>query len=45
MDGAGLNVTVLSYKDSLDFGFMADRNLVPDVLDPSPIMCTLRSKN
>ena len=31
MEGAGLNVTVLSYRDSIDFGFMADRELVPDV--------------
>ncbi len=33
MEGAGLNVTVLSYRDSIDFGFMADRSLVPDVWD------------
>ena len=31
MEGSGLNITVLSYKDSLDFGFMADSELVPDV--------------
>ena len=24
MEGAGLNVTVLSYRDSIDFGFMAE---------------------
>jgi diacylglycerol O-acyltransferase len=33
MEGAGLNVTVMSYRDSIDFGFMVDRNLVPDVWD------------
>ena len=30
MDGAGLNVTVLSYEDNIDFGFMADREMIPD---------------
>jgi WS/DGAT/MGAT family acyltransferase len=30
MDGAGLNATVLSYRYSIDFGFMADRELMPD---------------
>jgi diacylglycerol O-acyltransferase len=33
MDGAGLNVTVLSYRDHIDIGFMADRDLIPDVWD------------
>jgi WS/DGAT/MGAT family acyltransferase len=33
MDGAGLNITVLSYRDHIDFGFMADRELIPDVWD------------
>lgn len=32
-DGAGLNVTVLSYLDHLDFGFLACRELVPDLDD------------
>ncbi len=32
-EGAGLNVTVLSYRDSIDFGFMACRDLIPDVWD------------
>ena len=32
-DGQGLNITVVSYLDRLDFGFIADRNLVPDVWD------------
>jgi diacylglycerol O-acyltransferase len=30
-DGQGLNVTVVSYKDHLDFGLIACRELVPDV--------------
>lgn len=33
MEGAGLNVTVLSYIDNVDIGFMACRELVPDVWD------------
>ena len=33
MEGAGLNATVLSYRYSIDFGFLADRDLVPDVWD------------
>lgn len=32
-DGLGLNITVQSYMDRLDFGFIADRDLVPDVWD------------
>ena len=31
MDGAGLNITVLSYRDHIDIGFMADAELVPDI--------------
>jgi diacylglycerol O-acyltransferase / wax synthase len=31
IEGAGLNVTVLSYRDSVDFGFLAATALVPDV--------------
>ena len=30
-DGQGLNMTVQSYNGNLDFGFVADRELVPDV--------------
>jgi diacylglycerol O-acyltransferase / wax synthase len=30
-DGQGLNMTVQSYNGNLDFGFIADRDLVPDV--------------
>ena len=32
-DGQGLNITVMSYLDRLDFGFIVDRELVPDVWD------------
>ncbi len=31
MEGCGLNVTVFSYMESVDIGFMVDRELVPDV--------------
>lgn len=31
MEGCGLNVTVMSYQDSVDIGFMVDKELVPDV--------------
>jgi diacylglycerol O-acyltransferase len=31
MDGAGLNVTVLSYMDVMDWGFIACRELVPNL--------------
>ena len=30
-DGQGLNITVMSYRDHLDFGLIACRELVPDV--------------
>jgi hypothetical protein len=30
-DGQGLNMTVQSYNGNLDFGFVVDRDLVPDV--------------
>lgn len=33
IEGAGLNVTVLSYRDFVDFGFMAAASLVPDVAE------------
>ncbi|MGV3758152.1 MAG: WS/DGAT/MGAT family O-acyltransferase [Actinomycetota bacterium] len=33
MEGAGLNITVMSYEDNIDIGFMACRELVPDVWD------------
>lgn len=31
IEGVGLNITVMSYRGSVDFGFMAAANLVPDV--------------
>jgi WS/DGAT/MGAT family acyltransferase len=31
MDGAGLNLTVMSYCDAIDLGFSAATNLIPDV--------------
>ncbi|HPU38501.1 MAG TPA: wax ester/triacylglycerol synthase family O-acyltransferase [Microthrixaceae bacterium] len=33
MDGAGLNVTVMSYRDSVDIGFLGCTDLVPDIWD------------
>lgn len=33
MEGAGLNITVMSYRDRVDIGFMACRELIPDVWD------------
>lgn len=33
MDGAGLNVTVLSYVDNINWGFIACRELMPDLWD------------
>ncbi|MEM9745942.1 MAG: wax ester/triacylglycerol synthase family O-acyltransferase [Actinomycetota bacterium] len=30
-DGVGLNITVHSYEDRMDFGLIADRELVPDL--------------
>jgi diacylglycerol O-acyltransferase / wax synthase len=32
-DGQGLNITMVSYLDRLDFGFIADRELIADVWD------------
>jgi hypothetical protein len=32
-DGSGLNVTVLSYVDNIDWGFIACRELMPDLWD------------
>lgn len=32
-NGVGLNITVHSYENNLDFGLVADRDLVPDVWD------------
>ena len=33
LEGAGLNITVLSYVDSVDIGFIAAPDLVPDLWD------------
>ena len=33
MDGAGLNITVLSYRDHVDIGFLADEELMEDLWD------------
>ena len=33
MDGAGLNITVLSYVDNVDWGFIACREMMPDLWD------------
>jgi WS/DGAT/MGAT family acyltransferase len=32
-DGAGLNITVMSYRDSMDFGLLADRDQIPEIWD------------
>ena len=31
VDGVGLNMTVMSYKDNVDFGVVADRDQIEDV--------------
>ena len=31
-DGMGLNITVMSYRGSLDFGIVADREQMPDAV-------------
>ena len=33
LDGAAINVTIMSYKDSIDIGITADREQTPDVQD------------
>jgi WS/DGAT/MGAT family acyltransferase len=33
IEGVGLNITVLSYADQVDFGFLAAANLLPDVAE------------
>ena len=33
LEGAGLNVTMLSYRDSVDFGFLGATELLPDLWD------------
>ena len=39
MDGVGLNLTVMSYDGELNFGVVADRELVPD---PWPLADALK---
>jgi diacylglycerol O-acyltransferase len=33
LEGAGLNVTMMSYRDSVDFGFLGATELIPDIWD------------
>lgn len=33
MDGAGINITLLSYRDQLDFGVVVDREMIDDAWD------------
>ncbi|MDA2893789.1 wax ester/triacylglycerol synthase family O-acyltransferase [Mycolicibacterium sp. BiH015] len=40
LDGIGINITVMSYQDSLEFGVVVDRNLVDD---PWTILDALRA--
>ncbi len=37
-DGAGLNITVMSYRDRMDFGLIADRDQIPEVWDLIPAL-------
>ena len=32
-DGTGLNITVMSYRGSMDFGLIADRDQIPEIWD------------
>lgn len=40
VDGVGLNVTVVSTNGMLDFGFVSDRDLVPDLWDMAEFVPT-----
>ncbi len=40
VDGQGLNITVQSYLDTLDFGLVSCRELVPDVWDLADLLIT-----
>jgi hypothetical protein len=40
LDGIGINITVMSYQDSLEFGIVVDRELVDD---PWQILDALRA--
>ena len=33
MDGAGLNITVMSYRENVDIGYLGCTDLVPDIWD------------
>ena len=41
MDGVGLNITVLSYRDALGFGVVADREQLDD---PWPLLEAARDE-
>ena len=45
MDGAGLNVTVLSYRNHIDIGFMADKDLGARRLGPGRGGSSRRSRS
>ena len=38
VDGQGLNITVQSYRDIMDFGLVACRELVPDLEDLADLL-------
>jgi len=38
VDGVGLNITVVSTNGNLDFGFVSDRDLVPDLWEMSDVL-------
>lgn len=40
LDGIGINITVMSYQDSLEFGIVVDRELIDD---PWPLLDALRA--
>ena len=39
LDGIGLNITVISYQDSLEFGIVVDREQLDD---PWPLLDAMR---
>ena len=38
VDGQGVNITVQSYRDTLDFGLVSCRELVPDLEDLADLL-------